>query len=179
MDSCDDSILIESVKRLKLIVSDVDGCLSNGKLIYDGGECQELKVFDVKDGFAVHLARRFGIETAIITGRESKALSRRVKELGIQDCFQGYSDKASAWKKIKQKYSLKDSEIAFLGDDLLDLNLLQRSGVSFAPIDAVADVKERVDVQLKAEGGSGAFREMVEMILKVKGKWKEVLEVYL
>jgi 3-deoxy-D-manno-octulosonate 8-phosphate phosphatase (KDO 8-P phosphatase) len=170
--------LDEHMASIRAIVTDVDGCFTDGGIFY-GSQSIEAKVFDVKDGMGVTIANQAGFVTAIITGRSSEAVERRAQELGFAECFQGYGDKRPAWKLLKERHGLADEEIAYLGDDIQDLPLLTRAGCSFAPADAVTDVRERVDITLERPGGRGAFREMVVTILKAQDRWESVLSTYL
>lgn len=163
--------------KIKAIVTDVDGCLTSGKIIY-GTQELEIKEFDSKDGMGVTLANKAGFITAIITGRTSAPVERRGRELKFADCFQGFEGKIKAWEEFKKRHSLKDDEICYLGDDLLDLPLLVRTGLSCCPADAVNDVRTSVNVVLEKKGGSGAFREMVELVLKKQNRWTEIVESY-
>ncbi len=167
----------ERFAKIKAIVMDVDGCLTDGKVIY-GDEQLEIKSFDVKDGLGIAIAHNAGLTTAIITGRTSQAVARRARELKIKEVFQGFSGKVAAWDELKKRHNLQDDEIAYLGDDLLDLQLLLRAGVSFAPADAVREVLSRVDIVLERKGGNGALRETIETILKGQGRWEKIVEKY-
>ena len=163
---------------IRAIVTDVDGCLTTGKIIY-GTQELEIKEFDSKDGMGVTLANKAGFVTAIITGRTSAAVERRGRELKFADCFQGFEGKIKAWEEFKKRHSLEDQNICYLGDDLLDLPLIVRAGLSCCPSDAVSSVQERVNVILKQKGGSGAFREMVELVLSKQSRWNEIVESYI
>lgn len=169
--------LIERCKNIKAIVTDVDGCLTSGKIIY-GTQELEIKEFDSKDGMGVTLANKAGFITAIITGRTSAPVERRGRELKFADCFQGFEGKSKAWDEFKKRHSLEDNEICYLGDDLLDLPVILKAGLSCAPSDGVDDVRERVNVVLTQKGGSGAFREMVELVLKKQNRWNDIVESY-
>jgi len=165
------------LQAIKAVVTDVDGCLTDGTIIFGDG-FHESKSFDVKDGLGVTLANGAGLVTAIITGRTSHAVARRARELRFAETFQGFEDKRGAWDALKSNRNLSDHEIAYLGDDLLDLCLLNRCGVSFAPADAVAEVRSRVDVVLERQGGHGALREMIETILKAQSRWDDIVNRY-
>lgn len=173
--------MIEDLRQklcvIKAVVTDVDGCLTDGRLVFGDGFL-ETKAFDVKDGLGVTIANDAGLVTAIITGRTSHAVARRARELQFAEWFQGFEDKRSAWDELKARRSLADHEIAYLGDDLLDLCLLKKAGVSFAPADAVAEVRSRVDVVLERRGGHGALREAIETILKAQSRWDDIVTRY-
>ncbi len=163
---------------IKLIVLDVDGCLSDG-LIYYGADGDELKAFDVKDGLAIASWIRLGGEVAIITGRHSKIVQRRADELGIKHCYQGVRDKKERLVSILDTLALKPQEVAAIGDDLNDAQMLSYVGRSYAPLDAVAVIRELVDHPLSRPGGRGAVREMIEDILIKEGLWQEFLNLWL
>ena len=135
--------------KIKALAMDVDGCLTDGKIIY-GDRNVELKCFDVKDGLGVAIAHNAGLITAIITGRTSQAVARRARELRDKTMsFKVLAGKVAAWEEFKRRHSLADEEIAYLGDDLLDIKLLLRAGISFAPADADPEVLNLVDVVLE------------------------------
>ncbi|MCL5268629.1 MAG: HAD-IIIA family hydrolase [Bacteroidetes bacterium] len=162
-------MLVSKLKKIKAIFLDVDGVLTDGTIIY-GSDGLELKVFDSKDGFGIANAIQNGIRVGIITARNSEAVKRRANELGIVDLFQGSIDKITPLEEIKKAYSLSDSEIAYVGDDILDLPVLQRVGFGAAPANAVRDVRIKVDYVAKLRGGHGAVREIIDLILKVQKK---------
>jgi 3-deoxy-D-manno-octulosonate 8-phosphate phosphatase (KDO 8-P phosphatase) len=162
-------MLVPKLKKIKAIFLDVDGVLTDGTIIY-GSDGLELKVFDSKDGFGIANAIHSGIRVGIITARSSEAVKRRANELGIVDLFQGSIDKITPLEKIKKTHSLSDSEIAYVGDDILDLPVLQRVGFSAAPANAVRDVRIKVDYVAKVRGGHGAVREIIDLILKAQKK---------
>jgi len=170
--------LTDICSKIKAIVTDVDGCLTTGKIIY-GTQELEVKEFDSKDGMGVTLANNAGFITAIITGRTSAPVERRGRELKFSDCFQGFEGKIKAWEEFKKRHSLEDEEICYLGDDLLDLPVMVKAGLTCAPSDAVIDVQNKVHVVLTKKGGNGAFREMVELVLKSQNRWDEIVESYL
>ncbi len=161
--------LLPKLKKIKAILLDVDGVLTDGAIIY-GIDGIELKVFDSQDGFGIVNAIKQGIRVGIITARKSDVVERRAAELGIEDLFQGSIDKLTPYEKVKTSYSLHDSEVAYVGDDLLDLPLLQRVGFSAAPANAVRDVKMKVDYVSKERGGHGAVRDIIDLILKAQKK---------
>lgn len=161
--------LSQKLKRIRAIILDVDGVLTDGAIIY-GVDGIELKVFDSQDGYGIVNAIKHGIRVGIITARGSEVVQRRAADLGIVDLYQGSIDKLTPYDKIKQKHSLEDSEVAYIGDDLLDLPLLQRVGFSAAPANAVRDVKMKVDYVAKERGGHGAVREIIDVVLKAQKK---------
>lgn len=156
------------------MLSDVDGVLTDGRLHYgDGGET--IKVFDVKDGLAVALARRAGLEIGLLTARTSAALERRAHELGLEEVMTGRRDKASAFDEMLARRGVEAAQVGYIGDDLTDLPVLVRAGLSFAPADAAREVRHAVDHRLVSGGGRGALREAVELLLRARGQWTEIV----
>ncbi len=168
---------IEKVMGIKLFVMDVDGVLTDGKIVYDDSG-KQLKFFDVKDGHGIKLLMRGGVKTAIITARKSQALLYRTRDLGINTVYQGAKSKMEPFAEIVKNAGLEFREVAYIGDDVIDLPLLRRAGFSVAVADAVDEVKEYVDYATRRNGGCGAVREVCELILKVQGKWGEVTSRY-
>ncbi len=152
---------------IKLIILDVDGVLTDGLITYDS-EGREYKSFNVKDGYGIVRARRMGIEIAVVTGRFSSMVEKRCSELGIREVYQGVENKLKIYNYLKEKYDLEDSEIAVMGDDIPDIELLKRAGLSGAPSDAVEEVKKVVNFVSSKPGGRGAVREFIDLILSEK-----------
>ncbi len=152
---------------VKMLVMDVDGTLTDGK-IYIGANGELMKAFDVKDGYAIVHLKKYGIEPVIITGRVSKIVENRANELGIKELYQGVSNKIEILKDIMNKYSITKENIAYIGDDLNDIDCIQFCGLSACPKNAVEDVKNVVNYICHNNGGSGAVREFIEMIKKDK-----------
>lgn len=146
--------------KIKMLVMDVDGTLTDGR-IYIGANGEIMKAFDVKDGYGIVKARESGIIPVIITGRESEIVKTRAKELNIEELHQGIHDKLSKLKAIAEKYNVDVAEIAYIGDDLNDIECIQHCGVTACPSDAVDEIKNAVDYVCKAEGGRGAVREFI------------------
>lgn len=160
---------------IKLVLLDVDGTLTDGG-IYRGNNGEELKRFNVKDGYAIVNAQKLGIEFGIITGRKSELVEIRSNELKIKYLYQGISEKTVILEEIMQKTGLKKEEIAYMGDDLNDILIMKQSGLTGAPKDAADEVIQIVDFVSGKNGGSGAVREFVEYILKKDGKWGTFLK---
>jgi 3-deoxy-D-manno-octulosonate 8-phosphate phosphatase (KDO 8-P phosphatase) len=157
-----------------MIVMDVDGVLTDGRIIYsDNGA--EVKAFYVKDGVALRAAQRAGLVVAVLTARASEAVARRARELGIAEVHQGITDKVKTYEALLRRYALTDDEAAYVGDDVNDLPLLARAGLSAAPADAAEDVKARVAYVAERSGGRGAVREIIELIMKAQGRWEKVI----
>ncbi|MCI0496035.1 HAD-IIIA family hydrolase [candidate division KSB1 bacterium] len=168
----------EKIKKIKLLLLDVDGVLTDGSIIL-GPSDSEYKIFNIRDGLGIKLAQAGGIEIGIITGRFSEAVRKRALELGIKILYQGQSDKIEAYQKIKQQLDLKDEQIAYIGDDLPDLAILKQVGFSCTVSDACDEIKKEVDFVTKRSGGKGAVREAIELILKNQGKWDSLVEKYI
>lgn len=149
---------------IKLIVLDVDGCLSDGKLIYSA-DAIESKNFNVKDGLGITTWIKMGNQVAIITGRNSSIVEKRAKELGIQHLHQGIKDKDRVLHEIIDSLELKPYEVGAIGDDLNDYNMLTLVGRSFTPKNGVKEIKAIVNTVLNANGGDGAVREMIDILV--------------
>lgn len=160
-----------------MVIIDVDGVLTDGKITLDVNG-NESKSFCVQDGTGISYLHRVGIKTAIISGRESKVVEQRAKELCIEDVYLGIHNKVEAYEKILKKHKLKDNETCYIGDDLIDLPILRRVGFSVAVPNATLEVKENVSYVTNAPGGSGAIREVTEKILKSQGKWDMIISRY-
>lgn len=149
---------------IKLLIMDVDGTLTDGK-IYMGSNGELMKAFNIKDGYAIaHMLPKMGVVPVIITGRKSLIVENRAKELGIAELHQGVSDKLGKLKEVAAKYQVTPDEIAYIGDDLNDLDCLQFCGFTGCPADAVDEVKQTADYTTKAIAGAGAVREFIEFI---------------
>lgn len=155
--------------NIKALLMDVDGVLTDGSIVYSSNGI-ETKIFDVKDGYGITLARESNIIPGIITGRTSDVVVRRSQELGITDVYQNVRDKKTTYEEFKSRYGLKDEEIAYIGDDVLDLSVLKIVGFSAAPKDAHASVKLAVHYVTKLKGGRGAVREIIDLILSAKNQ---------
>lgn len=160
-----------------MLALDVDGVLTDGKIIFDS-EGRELKFFDVQDGFGIVFVQRCGIKTAIISSRASGVITHRAKDLKIDKVYMGVYPKLGAYEQLLKEFRLKDEEVCFVGDDLADLCILKRVGFSAAVANAVDEVKEVVDYVAERSGGNGAVREIVELILKTQGRWNEILKTH-
>jgi 3-deoxy-D-manno-octulosonate 8-phosphate phosphatase (KDO 8-P phosphatase) len=166
------------LKRIKLLVCDVDGVLTDGTIIYND-QGSETKIFNVKDGLGIRLLMEAGIAFYIVTGRRSEALYSRCKNLGIDHIFDGVKDKAAVFDRILNQSGLAGSDIAFIGDDLPDLPLMKKVGLSIAVGDAHEMVLKHADMVTSATGGNGAVREVCEAVLKAQGTWETLIERFL
>lgn len=173
-DAALDSNLARRAAGLSWLLFDVDGVFTDGRLVY-GRDGETVKLFDVKDGLGLKLAQRAGLKVGVLSGRRSPALTRRLDELGLDEKIVGRSDKSDAFDGFLERHGLQPAEVAFTGDDLLDLPVLRRCGLSFAPADAVPEVRDRVHRVLSRPGGQGAVREAVELVLRARGSWDSLI----
>lgn len=157
----------EKAKKIKMIIMDVDGVLTDGCIIL-GSKGEELKNFYVQDGVGIYLALQKGLVIALVSGRRSEVVKRRAEELKISEIYQGVSLKIEVYHKLLKKYSLKDEEIAYIGDDLGDIPPLRKAGLALAPANGVEEIKDIVHYVTRAPGGGGAVREAIDIILKAK-----------
>jgi 3-deoxy-D-manno-octulosonate 8-phosphate phosphatase (KDO 8-P phosphatase) len=169
---------LSKAKDIKLLLLDVDGVLTDGSLIYSH-EGKESKAFNTQDGFGLRMLQDAGVEVGIITARSSEALERRGQDLKISHLYQGAGNKLVAYKEIVKATGLKPFQIAYMGDDWLDMVLLKRVGLAVAPANAVQEVKEMVHYTTEQSGGHGAVRELCDLILEGMGKHKEILQEYM
>ena len=158
---------------IKLILLDVDGTLTDGG-IYKGNSGEEFKKFHVRDGYAiVYVNKYLDKEFGIITGKKSKIVKDRAKELNIEILYQGVSDKLAILNEIMQKYNLNKEEVAYMGDDLNDLQIMKQVGLRGAPSDAIKEIHEIAEFISTKKGGNGAVREFIEFIVKSEGLWEQ------
>lgn len=163
----------ERMQKLKVLIFDVDGVLTDGRIIMDSNGV-ETKFFDVQDGFGIVFAKKCGFKTAIISARPSPVVPWRANDLKIDKLFMVYP-KISAYDALKEEWGCQDEEICFIGDDLADLKILKKVGFAVAVANAVAEVKAVAHYITERHGGRGAVREVIEMILKAQGKWGPAL----
>jgi 3-deoxy-D-manno-octulosonate 8-phosphate phosphatase (KDO 8-P phosphatase) len=179
MKQTDELALIERrASRIKLLLMDCDGVLTDGRLwLTEEGDDQ--KSFNTKDGLGLSLWRRAGLQSGIISGRNSRAVTRRAQELGIEFVRQGDPDKIEAFEKVLEQAAVAENEVAFIGDDLTDIPLMQRAELAVAVADAVVETLSVAHYVTQARGGQGAVREVVELILKSQGRWSDLIDNYL
>lgn len=170
--------LEERAKKIKLLILDVDGVLTDGRLIYDNSG-EELKCFNVQDGFGMTLLHNVGIIPIIITAKKSRLVSRRAREMGVFKVYQNAIKKLESYENVLREFKLSDEEICFIGDDLIDLPVLKRVGLAVAVVNAVQEVKDIAHYVTQKEGGKGAVREAIELILRTQGRWGEATKSYL
>jgi 3-deoxy-D-manno-octulosonate 8-phosphate phosphatase (KDO 8-P phosphatase) len=171
--------LRKRARGIKVLLMDVDGTITSGGvtlLSMPDGSAMEIKTFDAHDGQGMTLARTAGLRTGVITGRESAALRRRCKEMGIEFVYEKQAQKIPALEEILAKAGVPESTVAYLGDDLPDLPIMRRVGLAAAVGDAAPEVKRAAHYTTKAVGGKGALRELVEVILRSKGIWEEMID---
>jgi len=171
--------VVKRAKQIQVLLMDVDGTITSGAvtlLSQPDGTALEIKTFDAHDGQGLSLAYTAGLRTGVITGRESAALRRRARELNIEFVYEKQPHKIAAYEEILKKTGVAESAVAFLGDDLPDLPLMQRVGLAAAVGNATPEVKRAAHYVTNAIGGKGAAREIVELILKSKGIWEEMIE---
>jgi 3-deoxy-D-manno-octulosonate 8-phosphate phosphatase (KDO 8-P phosphatase) len=168
---------LERARKTRLLMMDVDGVLTDGRIIQDS-HGHELKVFDVKDGHGIVMAHRAKLRTALISGRASETITRRAQELGIELVFQKIWNKLEVYEKILAETHLTPDQVAYIGDDLVDIPLLRRVGLAVAVADAVDEVKAAAHLVTQRPGGQGAVRELIELILRAQGHWDTLLERY-
>jgi 3-deoxy-D-manno-octulosonate 8-phosphate phosphatase (KDO 8-P phosphatase) len=164
-------------RKIRLLLLDVDGVLTNGLVClqsFPDGAVAEMKLFHSQDGAGLTLARDAGLRTGVITGRDSTAMTRRAQETGMEFVYQGRAEKIPAYEEILRVAGLEDSAVAYAGDDLPDLPVLRRVGLAVAVANAVPEVKRAAHFVTQRAGGDGAVRELIELILKVQGKWDAV-----
>lgn len=172
-----DDKLIAKIRKVCLLILDVDGVMTDGRIIMDQ-EGREIKNFDVKDGHGIKVLMRYGIDVILVTGRRSTVVEHRARDLGIGEVHQGVTNKLETGDTILRSRSMSYEQIAFVGDDIVDIPLLRRVGFSAAVADAAEDVKKCADYVTIKKGGRGAVREICEIILKAKGKWADVAKRY-
>ena len=174
----DDATILRQAARIRLLLFDVDGVLTDGHILVhpDGTES---KTFSIRDGTGIVWAHRAGLRTGLLSGRHSPATAIRAAQLGIPIVRHQRGDKLEVFEGVLRDEGIAADVVGFLGDDLLDLPVLLRVGLSAAPADADPEVARRVDWVSRFPGGGGAARELIELVLRAQGKWDEVLEGYL
>ena len=170
-----DQELIQAAAGIELIVFDVDGVFTDGRIWIDTNG-NETKSFHVRDGHGIRLLLHYGVQVAVLSGRNSKAVETRMLELGVKDVLQGHIDKRSAFIELVQSKKLSNQKVAYVGDDIVDVQAMELAGLSFAVADAHAWVKQQADAVTKNAGGHGAVREVCELILDTKGLLTEALQ---
>lgn len=170
-----DSNLKEKIKKIKVLAFDIDGVLTDGKIIVDS-HGHEIKNFDVQDGFGMVLAQKAGLKTAIITARNSAPVEHRAKDLKVDKLYQNAWPKIEYYKRMIKELEVTDEEVCFVGDDLPDLTVLRNVGFSVTVPNGVDEIKKEVDYITHKPGGHGAVREVIELVLKIQEKWDDLLK---
>jgi len=170
--------VLKKAEKVKILLLDVDGILTDGRIIITSSG-EEIKHFNVIDGMGIKLLQKAGVEVGIISSRFSMVTEHRAKELGITLLYQGKLEKLAVYEKILKEKEFKDEEVAYMGDDWIDLPILKRAGLAISVPNAWFPVNDYVDYITKHPGGYGAVREVCDLILKAKGKWVELLHFYL
>lgn len=170
--------VLDKIKKVKILILDIDGVMTDGHIIYSiYGD--ELKFFDVQDGFGITLLSRAGIKSVIITAKKSRIVKLRARDLKVAKAYQGYMDKVKAFEHAIRKFKVKPEEVCFIGDDLIDLPVLKRVGFAVAVPNAVEEVRRHAHFVTERAGGHGGVRELCDLILKTQGKWDLATEKYL
>jgi len=172
-----DNKILEKAKKIKVFIFDVDGVLTDGGIIYDGTG-NEFKRFNAKDGLIIKALMENGFIVGAITGRKSEAVARRLTELGLDFQYHGAKNKNIHYKAIKEKYQVKDEQIAYIGDDLNDLVILSQCGLGATPADAMPYMHQKVNFSCQKKGGYGAVREFADFILDAQGKLENIINSF-
>lgn len=170
--------LSERIKKIKLLILDVDGVLTDGRIIYDS-KGRDSKFFDVHDGLGVYALSRLGIKTILVTAKGSKTLAHRAKDMRVAEIYEDAIPKTAALDKIVKKYKVSYEEICFMGDDLVDISAMKRVGLPVAVENACDEVKQVAAYITKRKGGRGAVRETAELILRTQNKWQDALNIFI
>jgi 3-deoxy-D-manno-octulosonate 8-phosphate phosphatase (KDO 8-P phosphatase) len=173
-----DQDIIDRARKIKLLILDCDGVLTDGRIIMLPGS-DETKAFDVKDGHGMVMAMRAGLRIAIISGRKSSVVRARAKELGVTHLYEMAWVKTEPYEQVLSEEGLADEQVCYVGDDVVDIPLLRRAGLGVAVGDAVEETKQHSDIVTERGGGRGAVREVIEFILKAQDRWDEAMSRYL
>ena len=169
--------ILMKIRKVKLLILDVDGVMTDGRIVMDDAGL-ESKQFDVRDGHGLKMLMRLGIDVVLLTGRRSRVVEHRAADLGITEVHQGIWNKAEAFAEILKRREMIAEETAYVGDDVIDIPLLRRTGFSVAVADAVPEVRRIADYVTHQGGGRGAVREVCELILKAQNRWADVAARY-
>ncbi|MEA3278888.1 MAG: 3-deoxy-manno-octulosonate-8-phosphatase KdsC [Pseudomonadota bacterium] len=170
--------ILERARQVRLVIFDVDGVLTDGSLFL-GDDGQEYKAFNSRDGHGMTMLQQTGVVLAVITGRTSEVVRIRMESLGVEHVFQGRRDKIPAYEELKQALGLPDEQIAYVGDDVVDLPIMRRVGLSIAVADAHPMVQQHAHWQTRSAGGRGAGRDVCELIMEAQGNLSSMMERYL
>ncbi len=164
-------------KKIKLLMLDVDGVLTDGRIIYDSSG-RNMKFFDVGDGLGVYILHLMGIKTVLVTAKGSKAIAPRAKDMRVAAVYKDILPKTKVLKLVKKRFKVSPDAICFVGDDLIDYSIMKNCGLSIAVDNACKEIKQIAHFVTKKSGGRGAVREVAEILLKAQGKWKKALSLY-
>lgn len=167
MTTTNKQTLFTKAQSISLVITDIDGVLTNGQIYYTN-QGETFTGFNIQDGMGIRLLIKNGISVAVLTGRKNPAVTHRMRELGVQHVYQGLSDKMSTYETLLKTLKLTDTEVAYIGDDLPDLPVLKRVGLSVSPADGNSRITQMVHWVTKAKGGRGAFRELADLIIEAK-----------
>lgn len=173
------ALVLAKAKKIKLLVSDVDGVLTNGELFFNENGEEPFGKFNIYDGYAVIMAHACGLNTAIISGRHSLCTEKRMRALGTEEIHTGVLNKRTKLEEIMERLQLNNDEVAFIGDDLIDLPAMKIAGFTISPKNGVKEITSRVDYVSETAGGHGVLREVVELIIKAQGKYEQYVQRYL
>ncbi len=169
--------ITEQARKIKLLLLDVDGVLTDGRIVYDS-RGRDSKFFDVHDGLGVYLLSRVGVKTVLITAKGSATIKPRAKDMRVAEVFSDISPKSAILERLLKKYGVTSGEVCFVGDDLVDLGLMKLVGLKVAVANACAEIKDTASYITVKRGGRGAVREVAELILKSQGKWEDLIKIY-
>jgi 3-deoxy-D-manno-octulosonate 8-phosphate phosphatase (KDO 8-P phosphatase) len=169
--------VLNHIRSLKLLILDVDGVLTDGKVIMDDAG-RELKHFHVRDGHGLKMLMRSGVEVVFLTGRQSAVVEHRARDLGVREVHQGAKNKLEWYPEIVEKRGLSGDQVGYVGDDIVDVPFMKRVGFAVAVADAMEEVRRAAHYVATQKGGQGAVREVCDMILKIQGTWDEVAKKY-
>jgi|YNPNPStandDraft_1061719.scaffolds.fasta_scaffold00551_6 3-deoxy-D-manno-octulosonate 8-phosphate phosphatase (KDO 8-P phosphatase) len=181
-DRSHSSALRRRARKIRIVLMDVDGVLTDGRIFIcaeDGGRVADMKLFHAHDGFGLKVAKQMGLVTGVISGRSSPATARRAIELGMDFVLQGQQNKLLAYKQVLKQTGATDDEVCYIGDDLPDLPLLRRVGLAVSVPNAAVEAHENAHYITDRPGGEGAVREVIELILKAKGQWREAVAMFM
>jgi len=172
-----DENVLNNIRSLKLLILDVDGVLTDGKVIMDDAG-REIKHFNVRDGHGLKMLMRSGVEVVFLTGRQSAVVEHRARDLGVLEVRQGAKNKLEWYPEIVEKRGLSGDQVGYVGDDIVDVPFMKRVGFAVAVADAMEDVRRVAHYVATQKGGRGAVREVCDMILRIQGNWDEVAKKY-
>jgi 3-deoxy-D-manno-octulosonate 8-phosphate phosphatase (KDO 8-P phosphatase) len=172
-----DERIAAKARKVKLVLLDVDGVLTDGRIIYDS-RGHDMKFFDVHDGLGVYMLKKAGIKVVLITAKGSRCIKPRARDMRVDAVFADIFPKSNALPEILKRFRVTEEELCFVGDDLVDLSLMKRVGFAVAVFNAAPEIKQNASYISLRQGGRGAVREIAELIIKSQGKWDEVLKTY-